>query len=178
MTEEQAAALRETGVVLEYRLQHADMLEAIRLILRKRRSKFIFRLPFIISFGLLGVAVLALHLAHGRGVRFVDVLIPLYAVFLYFWPHIAARGSLKAVQHQGLVRATVDEAGVRMVGSQAESTSAWGNFGSYAESKRVFILRSPDRVGRCAMVLAKRGAADPADVDRLRTLLDQHLTRA
>ncbi|MFJ7899295.1 hypothetical protein ACIQ6V_02035 [Streptomyces sp. NPDC096198] len=176
-TAEQAVEKREADVVLEYELRRADLVDAVRLILRKRRSGLIFRPPFVIVLGLLGVALAVLDAVNGDGGGTFGLAVAAYAVVLYLWPHLAARGSLKALQHQGRVRVTVGGTGVRMAGAQAESTMAWGNFGSYGESERVFVLRSPDRAGRCATVIAKAGAADPADVDRLRALLDGRLSR-
>ncbi|MFF6977423.1 hypothetical protein ACFZAV_06675 [Streptomyces sp. NPDC008343] len=99
------------------------------------------------------------------------------AVVLYFAPNLSAGALQKANRHHGRIRVTLDDEGVRVTGAHADIRTAWSNYGSYAESGRVFILRSPDRLGNCAMVLVKRGAAELYDVDRLRTLLDRHLPR-
>jgi hypothetical protein len=174
--EERAAEHRQTEVVLEYEPQRADMAEAFALIVRKRKSGLAFRPAGVITLGSVGVAVLALQTWTGE----LDVypfVIVLYALLLYFWPRLAGRQLMKAFAHQGALRVTVDETGVRTVGAQADARMLWGNFGSYAEGDRVFVLRSPDRAGRCANVLVKRGAADPADIDRLRALLDGHLPK-
>jgi hypothetical protein len=167
---------QKTEVVLEYEQQHADLVDAVRLILRKRKSGFVYRLPFILTFALLGVALILLQARSGR-LEVFSFFIPLYAVLLYFLPHLSAHRLLKANAHQGRLRLTVDEEGLRMVGAQADLRTTWRNYGSYAENDRVFVLRSPDRAGRCANVLVKRGAADPADIDRLRTLIGHHLPK-
>ncbi|MFE0512368.1 hypothetical protein [Streptomyces sp. NPDC058964] len=176
MIEEQAAEQRRTGVVLEYEQQHGDLVAAVRLILGKRKSGFVYRPPFVVTLGLLGVAMIVLDVAQGEP-KISSFLVPLYAVLLYFWPHLAARRLLRANAHQGPLRVTVDEEGVRAVGAQAEVRTTWRNYGSYAENDGVFVLRSPDRAGRCANVLVKRGAADPADIDRLRDLIAANLPK-
>ncbi|MGW7405488.1 hypothetical protein ACWGI9_17395 [Streptomyces sp. NPDC054833] len=167
---------QKTEVVLEYELQHADLVDAVRLILRKRKSGFVYRLPFVLTVALLGVALILLQARSGR-LDFFSFFLPLYAVLLYFLPHLSAGRLLKANAHQGRLRLTADEEGLRMVGAQADLRTTWRNYGSYAENDRVFVLRSPDRAGRCANVLVKRGAADPAEIDRLRTLIGHHLPK-
>ncbi|KUM80299.1 hypothetical protein [Streptomyces curacoi] len=177
MIEEQAVEPRAEQVALEFEYQHADMADGFRTLVRKRGvSGLVYRPAFLVAFGLLGVALLALKVSDGEN-PVVGVIVVLWAVLMSFAPHLFARASLKANQHQGLIRVTVDADGVRLRGAHADMRTAWANYGSYAESDRVFILRSPDRAGRCAMVLVKRGAADPADIDRLRALLDGHLRR-
>ena len=178
MIEEQLVEPDARGVVLEYEQQRADLVEAIRLIQRKRgMASFVYRPGFLVPFGLLGVAELALGLSGGRGNPGLGAAFVVYAVLMPLVPRLHARAALKANQHQGALRVTVDDEGVRMAGAHAESHAAWGSYGSYAEGKRVFILRSPAKGARFAAVLVKRGAKDPADLDRLRALLDRHLTR-
>ncbi|MFF4499733.1 YcxB family protein [Streptomyces sp. NPDC001401] len=164
-------------IVLEFDQEHADFLEAVRLKVAKQRSLFIFRLSSIIPLGLLGVALIALDLLGGHSVNPGAVLLLFYAVLLYYWPHIGARNARRVSEHQGRMRVTLDEEGVLLAGAQADARMRWGYFGSYAEGDRVFILRTPDRGGRGVTVIPKGGAADPADVDRLRDLLNRHLTR-
>jgi RimJ/RimL family protein N-acetyltransferase len=62
-----------------------------------------------------------------------------------------------------------------IAGSHVESRTGWANYGSYVETDRSFLLRSPDKGGRCAIVLPKRGTADEAELARLRALIDRHL---
>jgi hypothetical protein len=47
----------------------------------------------------------------------------------------------------------------------------------YRETHEVFALFSGDHNARLLTLLPKRGLADPADADRLRAILDRHLTR-
>ena len=164
-------------IVLEYEVRRADFLEAIRLILRKRRSGFVYRLPFIVATGLLGVVTTVAGLLEPGDFNPFAPVVLLFALLLYSYPHLSARQFLKANEHQGTVRVTADDEGIHVVTAHSDSRVAWSSFGSYAESDTVFILRTPDRAGRCANFLAKRGVADPADVDRLRELLGRHLRR-
>lgn len=178
MIEEQTVEPREDQVVLEYEHQHADLVDGIRTLVRTRGvAALVYRPAFLAVFGLLGLALLVLDASHPGDFRVPALMFLGCAVLLYFAPHLTARTTLKAQQHQGLVRVTVDAEGIRATGAHADVNQSWGNFGSYAESDRVFVLRSPDRGGRCAMVLVKRGAAQPADIDRLRATLDHHLRR-
>ncbi|KRD24614.1 MULTISPECIES: hypothetical protein [unclassified Streptomyces] len=73
---------------------------------------------------------------------------------------------------------SVGPEGVRTVHAHADLRMGWAGYGSYAESSRVFALPSPDKAGRCAIVLVERGARTLEDVDRLRALLDSRLPRA
>ncbi|KUO22255.1 hypothetical protein [Streptomyces dysideae] len=176
MIEEQTAEPREDQVVLEYEHQHADLVEGLRTLVRTRGvAALVYRPAFLAVFGLLGLGLLVLDVSHPENFLLPGLMFVGCAVLLYFAPHFTARTTLKAQQHQGLVRVTVNAEGIRATGAHADVHQTWGNFGSYAESDRVFVLRSPDRGGRCAMVLVKRGAAQPADLDRLRTMLDRHL---
>ncbi|MFI8346362.1 hypothetical protein [Streptomyces sp. NPDC085596] len=47
----------------------------------------------------------------------------------------------------------------------------------YLETSRVFVLLSADRNATGFTVLPKHGLPDRASTDRLRTLLDRHITR-
>ncbi|MQY10244.1 hypothetical protein SRB5_03510 [Streptomyces sp. RB5] len=163
-------------MTLEFEFQREYFVEAIKVVLRKRRFGFLYQPAFLTLFGALSVLVLALELADGD-VSVPALILPLYAVLLPLWPHWAAKASLKANEHQGRLRLTADDQGLQLEGAHARTQTGWGNYGSYVETPRAFVLRSPDRGGRCAMVLAKRGAGHPADVDLLRAILDRHLTR-
>ncbi|MDX3311128.1 hypothetical protein P1S61_19030 [Streptomyces sp. ME08-AFT2] len=106
------------------------------------------------------------------------VMFVVWPVLFYFAPRMSAAKLLKANGHHGRLQVTVGPEGVRTVSAHADLRMGWANYGSYAESSRIFALRSPDKAGRCAIVLVKRGARTPEDVDRLRALLDSRLPRA
>lgn len=90
---------------------------------------------------------------------------------------LTARQVFAMVERQGEHRATVDEDGVRWVTRDSEVTARWQLTPRYAETPTQFVLFSGDK-GRAGLAaLPKRGLADPADVDRLRALLDRNITR-
>ncbi|WP_112470867.1 hypothetical protein [Streptomyces triticisoli] len=175
----QAVGQREDAVVLEYDYQQEEMTEAVRLMLRKRgRAGFLYHPAFLVCVGLLGVVQLVVGVTRENTAGFgFGLLFIVWSLLLPRVPRITARQLLRANQHHGLMRVTVAEEDVRVVSVHMETRMAWANFGSYAETSRCFVLRSPDRIGACAMVFAKRGARTPEDVDRLRSLLDRRLPR-
>ncbi|MFD7699800.1 hypothetical protein [Streptomyces caelestis] len=100
-----------------------------------------------------------------------------WAVAVFLSPGTSAGRMLEANGHHGLIRITVGSGGVRMVGEHSDLRMGWADFGSYAESGRVFVLRSPDRAGNCALVLVKQGVRGERGGERLRALLDRHPAR-
>ncbi|MFG2134318.1 hypothetical protein ACGFNV_42080 [Streptomyces sp. NPDC048751] len=179
MDEEQGVGVREDTVTLEYELQRADMTDAVRLLTRKRgKAGFIHRPAFLVCVALFAVGLIVVGVRNrDAGGMSYGVMFFVWVVLMFFAPRISAGQLLKANQHHGTVRVTVGAAGVRTVSAHADMRMGWANYGSYTESDRVIALRSPDRAGRCAIVLAKRGARSPEDSDRLRALLDRHLPR-
>jgi hypothetical protein len=180
VAEEQAVEVREDTVVLEYEHHRADMEDAVRLVSRKQgKVGLIHRPVFLACVALVGVWLLTQGVRDGDGGDISSgVLFVLWPVLMYFVPRMSAAGLLKANRHHGRLQVTVGPEGVRTVSAHSDLRMGWANYGSYAESSRIFALRSPDKAGRCAIVLAKRGARTPQDVDRLRALLDGRLPRA
>ncbi|MGQ4406663.1 hypothetical protein ACN6K4_002005 [Streptomyces hayashii] len=179
MGEEQGVAVRQDAVVLEYEHRLADMEDAVRLVSRKNgRVGLIHRPVFLACVALAGVALLAVSVraADGTAMSF-GVMFTVWPVLMYFAPRPAAAQLLKANRHHGRIQMSVGPEGVRTVSAPADLRMDWANYGSYAESKAVFALRSPDRAGHCAIVLVKRGARTPEDVDRRRAVLDGRLRR-
>jgi hypothetical protein len=162
---------------LEYEYERADMTDAVRVILRTRgRMGWIYRPAVLVAVGVLAVLDLVLNLSKGESASFAVWLVLMVAV-LSLVPRLTGRRLVKANEHQGRLRVTVDEEGLRLAGAHAESRLAWASYGSYAETDRIFALRGPYRASGTTTVLVKRGAHAPEDVDRLREILDRHLTR-
>ncbi|MEU6322870.1 hypothetical protein [Streptomyces sp. NPDC047009] len=177
---EQTVGQRGTDIVLECELRLEDMTEAVRLMMRKRGGlSLLYRPVSLLCIELLGVVALTAGLRgdDSTGVAF-GVMFILWPVLMFRVPRMTARRMLRANQHHGVMRVTVGEEGVRLVSAHVDSRTAWANYGSYAESDRCFLLRSPDRAGTFTVVLVKRGARTPGDVERLRVLLDSKLPRA
>jgi len=176
---EQTVEQRASEVVLEYQLRLEDMTEAVRLMFRRRgRAGFVHHPVFLAAVMVLGVLVLTAGLAGGDSTGFAfGVMLMVWPLLMLRVPGMTARQMLRANQHHGVMRVTVAEEGVRTVSAHIDSRMSWANYGSYAETEHCFVLRSPDRIGACAMVLVKQGAAIPQDVDRVRALLDSKLPR-
>ncbi|MER6785649.1 hypothetical protein ABT330_13605 [Streptomyces sp. NPDC000658] len=179
MGEDQGVGVREDAVVLEYEHRLADMEDAVRLVSRKNgRVGLIHRPVFLVCVALAGIALLGLSVRAGDGTAMsFGVMLTVWPALMYFAPRLAAGQLLKANRHHGRIQVSVGPEGVRTVSAHADLRMDWANYGSYAESARVFALRSPDKAGHCAIVLVKRGARTPEDVDRLRALLDGRLQR-
>lgn len=92
-------------------------------------------------------------------------------------PHLQAHHGLRTVSWQGDYRTTVTDAGITTVTEHVTLTQRWSVFRGYRESRDHLVVLSRDPNILLVEVLPKRGAADPADVDRLRALLGRHLPR-
>ncbi|MFF9812262.1 hypothetical protein [Streptomyces sp. NPDC014006] len=168
--------VQDDAVELEYTHEQQDMTDAVRLLMRKRKgvSGLLYHPALAATVALIGVVLLVIRPSDNLG---IGIALIVWGVLMLYVPRLSAAQLRKAHEHHGQVRVTVGAAGVRLVSAHADVRTGWANYGSYAESDHVFILRSPDRAGRCANILAKRGARTPQDVDRLRQILDTHLRR-
>ncbi|MFC8423219.1 hypothetical protein ACFUN7_20505 [Streptomyces sp. NPDC057236] len=177
---EQAVALDEETVELEFMQLREDMTDAVRLVIRKRGgvTRLLYHPVFLACAVSAGVVLVVLGVLDGEaaGVGWGAGLAA-WAGAVFLSPGTSAGRMLEANRHHGLIRITVGSGGVRMVGEHSDLRMGWANFGSYAESGRVFVLRSPDRAGNCALVLVKQGVRGERGGERLRELLDRHLAR-
>jgi hypothetical protein len=87
-----------------------------------------------------------------------------------------ARRMHSMVEAYGESRMVADVRGAVTTGERASFSMEWTVFREYLETPRLFVLLGGDRAAGVA-VLPKRGAQDPADVDRIRTILDRNLKR-
>ncbi|MFE7184126.1 YcxB family protein [Streptomyces erythrochromogenes] len=76
----------------------------------------------------------------------------------------------------GQCRTVVDDRGAATTGETMSYTADWKLFTHYAETPDLFVLVGGPRAS-CLAAVPKRGAEGPADVDRLRAILDAHLRR-
>ncbi|MFG2339117.1 YcxB family protein [Streptomyces yangpuensis] len=74
----------------------------------------------------------------------------------------------------GQCRTVVDDRGAATTGETMSYTADWKLFTHYAETPDLFVLVGGPRAG-CLAAVPKRGAEEPADVDRLRAILDRNL---
>ncbi|WP_320779889.1 YcxB family protein [Streptomyces sp. CRN 30] len=180
-TAEQAEE-RETGTVgLEYRSAVEDHRAALRVRLRVSKADRPWRLTPVIAGALVAVHVL-LSLGSGTPVSrpligglALCAVLPL--VLLSVLLRLQAREMHQAGRRRGVHRVTVADTGLTTVDAVSSAEVAWNATPRYRETPELFLLLSEDRNVSCCTVLPKRGAARPADVDRLRAVLDRHLTR-
>ncbi|MEU9985231.1 YcxB family protein [Streptomyces sp. NPDC048045] len=109
---------------------------------------------------------------------FVLVYLPLLAGLLFMVPHLQARQVMKASLRNVEHRVTVTDAGMSMATAISTASLDWAAQPRYRETKDAFLTFSEDKNATCFSVLPKRGVHNPADVDRLREILDRNLTRA
>ncbi|MEV7443387.1 YcxB family protein [Streptomyces sp. NPDC091204] len=76
----------------------------------------------------------------------------------------------------GQCRTVVDDRGAATTGETMSYTADWKLFTHYAETPDLFVLVGGPRAS-CLAAVPKRGAEEPADIDRLRAILDRNLRR-
>lgn len=86
-----------------------------------------------------------------------------------------AREQYADVEEYGACRTVVREDWLTTTGGELSSAIEWRVFPWYFETDEFFAIKTKNTRG--VFVLPKRGAQDPADVDRLRALLDRNLRR-
>ncbi|MFE7775366.1 YcxB family protein [Streptomyces sp. NPDC057445] len=96
---------------------------------------------------------------------------------------LMALGLLGYARHLGEHRVTVDRSGIGTVSERHTNHTGWEFYGRCVESRRVFVLLTPDIWGAGVLILPKRGLSAPQDTERMRELLaaaliDQHSVRA
>ncbi|WP_162793859.1 YcxB family protein [Streptomyces paludis] len=87
-----------------------------------------------------------------------------------------ARRMFSVMEPYGQCRLVTDDRGMVSTGERGSFTVDWTVFREYLETPGLFVVLGGDRASGMA-VLPKRGAQNPADVDRLREILDRNLKR-
>ncbi|MEU9864039.1 YcxB family protein [Streptomyces sp. NPDC047971] len=168
-----------SAVELVYVPTRAEVTEAVRV--RMRHSPTGRRLRWLLpGTGVLAFLIVAWELAGpgepelskvflfgGLG-AFVLVLGPLV-------PRLTGRQMYGLVEPQGEVRAVVDDDGVTWTTGVSETTSRWAMLPLYVETPSLFVLLSADKAGVGVAALPKRGVASPADLERLRAVLERRV---
>ncbi|WP_329038312.1 YcxB family protein [Streptomyces sp. NBC_01725] len=88
---------------------------------------------------------------------------------------LTALALLAYARHLGEHRVTVDEDGISAVSERHTNRTDWGFYGRGVESRRVFVLITPDVWGTGVLILPKSGLAGAQDTERLRSLITEHL---
>ncbi|MGW2278289.1 YcxB family protein [Streptomyces sp. NPDC001770] len=87
-----------------------------------------------------------------------------------------ARRIASVMEPYGECRTVADESGTVSTGERGAFSMEWSVYREYLETPGLFVVLGGDRATGIG-VLPKRGAQDPADVDRLREILDRNLKR-
>ncbi|MGW8888617.1 YcxB family protein [Streptomyces sp. NPDC055749] len=168
---------RGTTVEFVYRPTAADFEEALRARARRTPAGRVEALlvPLVAAVAAVVVGVL-------REAPLIAWIITLvFSVGIGAWGIVwmlrfMARRMFSIVEPYGQCRTVADENGAVSTGERASSSADWSVFREYLETPGLFVLVGGDRAAGIA-VMPKRGAQDPADVDRLRAILDRNLKR-
>ncbi|MGW2559933.1 YcxB family protein [Streptomyces sp. NPDC001514] len=168
------------AVELVYRPTADDVNQALRARL-KRSLGWRFAWVMGVFCAVIVALLILLLLLTGRGLGAMPpavwVVMIVFPLTLWGTPRLQARAVAKHAEQQGEFRVAVDDTGILIATDNNSARYGWQSWGRYAETDGVFVLLSPDRAAIGMMVLPKRGVTGPADVDRLRVLLDRHVTR-
>ncbi|MER5941177.1 YcxB family protein [Streptomyces sp. NPDC001928] len=166
-----------TAVEFVYRMTAADFEEALRA--RARRSAA-GRLQALTAPVVGAVSVSVFSVLQDATLLVWGISLVL-TVPLMFWAtgrglRTMARRLFSIMDSYGQCRMVADERGAVTTGEHASFSMDWTVFPEYLETPGLFVLLGGDRATGVA-VLPKRGAQGPADVDRLRAILDRNLKR-
>ncbi|MER7109697.1 YcxB family protein [Streptomyces sp. NPDC000229] len=106
----------------------------------------------------------------------IGVLVLMIGVYVLV-PGLQGQQVHRMYATQGEFRVIVDEDGVRQFSRDLDMTYRWPAMPRYTETAELFVLLSGDRHGVGIAFLPKRGISGPEGVDRLRAILDRHITR-
>ncbi|MFJ2777052.1 YcxB family protein [Kitasatospora sp. NPDC087315] len=166
-----------TRLELSYRPTAEDFREALtaraKISATGRRTRWLLTVAAVCA-----VVGSVLSVTSGEGVSSSLVVMLLVTLLLLALPWLQARQFHRLTEGKGEYRAVVDDSGVTVSTEQSSSTLTWQAAPRFVETPRLFVLLSGDRNASCLTLLPKRGIAEGADVDRLRAVLERHLSRA
>ncbi|MFI6402736.1 YcxB family protein [Streptomyces sp. NPDC050548] len=168
-----------TGRVVE--LEFRPVVEDFAAALRARRSVLpsTRRQRWLLVIGVFCIAMATVtSLNKGESVP-VPMIAGACAVVLLvvFMPRIQARQFQRLAQQRGVIRVTVTDVGVIVAGDDSSTSLQWTVQPRYRETADGFYMFSPEKNAANFTMLPKRGLRDPADADRLREILDAHISR-
>lgn len=169
---------REAPLTLTYTPTAADVRDGLKVQTRAAGRLVPGTARFnILLFGMLvGIVFLAGRLFGARFTALDLVLLVPVAVLVFglvTW--LQHRAHQRVAEAHGTLEMSFDDSGVTVVSATSRTENGWAAYGRYVETPKAFILLSPGRSAMIFTALPKRGLSDPADVDRLRALLDRHL---
>ncbi|MGW1804371.1 YcxB family protein [Streptomyces sp. NPDC002078] len=164
-------------VELRYRPEVKDVTSALRARQRVSRVGWIYRwLPFLWGFGAL-VEIGSLVTGGRNSSPGLLAGFVMATVVMALSPWLQARAFQRVAVGRGLFRVTVTGQGVTVTTDHTTASVAWAVQPRYRETPRVFVLLSGDKNALTFTMLPKSGLADPADIDRLRAILDRNIRR-
>ncbi|MFF3915542.1 YcxB family protein [Streptomyces sp. NPDC001852] len=163
-------------VELRYRPEAADLTSALRARQRVSRVGWIYRwTPFVTGFAALTEIVRAIQGKHFSPGVLASMVVATLALALSPW--LQARAFQRVAVRRGLFRVTVTGQGVSVTTDHTTASGTWAAQPRYRETRRVFVLLSDDKNAITFTMLPKSGLTDPADIDRLRAILDRNIRR-
>ena len=166
----------QRAVELVYRTTVDDMTEALRARARHTTQGRVARVARGVGAVLLGIGIATVITTRG-GMRepWMLVVAGLAVSFVYFRaPVMQAKQLQKLFDKQGEHRVVA----ISMPTANSTTTLGWQMYPRYLETQGLFVLLSGDKGATGLAVLPKRGVTGgPYEVDRLRNVFDQHLTR-
>jgi hypothetical protein len=170
--------IQGTDVVeLAYRPTRRDIRTGIGVRDRIRRL-VVLRWALVMMFLALAVRhVVTMDAVTSASGAFSLALAVMLPVLIWSLPHLQVHHVLKLVAWQGEYRTTVTDAGIAAETEHTTLVQRWSLFRGYRETRDHMVLLSRDPNILVLEVLPKRGLRSPEDAERLRALLDRHLSR-
>ncbi|MFI1281580.1 YcxB family protein [Streptomyces sp. NPDC020858] len=176
------AAAEQTGqepeqVSLVYRLTLDDIRGAVRARARRTsagRAETLL-LPLLSVAAVVGLCLLQGTLSIVTAVSAAVALV-VATCGVFSIRRSMARQVYSVVEQYGECRTVAGEQGTATTGETMSYTMDWKLFPQYTETPELFVLVGGTRAAAIG-VLPKRGAQHPADIDRLRAILDRNLRR-
>ncbi|PBC63763.1 hypothetical protein BKI49_11455 [Streptomyces sp. Tue6028] len=164
-------------VELVYRATAGEFREALR-VAENASAAGRWGRRLLLASGVLGVLVGVLPMALGASADpRVAVMLGAAVLGLGVLPWWQARLVQRRATARGEYRAVVDVWGVRVTHEEGSRLTGWPRMARYAETRRSFVLLGSGPKAPASILLPKRGAGSPLDVERLRSILDRNLTR-
>jgi hypothetical protein len=130
---------------------------------------------------LVGVGIVGSLLALVGRYWWVAIALAVFAVLVGFPNLLYRRISRRLVRDNpglhGPATLTVTDEGLHTRAANTEARVGWSRYQRYVETTESFVLLASDRPGAALQILPKRALAAPAEIGRLRVLLDRHLLR-
>ncbi|GGV57825.1 YcxB family protein [Streptomyces griseoloalbus] len=161
------------AVGLAFRPTRTDILRGIQVRERVRGLT-----PVRWTFTVLFAGFAAFTALGGADAAVLTVLSLLTAVLIWGTPRLQANHVFRTVSWQGEYRATVTDAGITIETEHTTLVQRWTLFRGYRETPEHLVLLSRDPNILVLEVAPKRGLRGEEDLQRLRALLDRHLSRA